>query len=129
MDKNCNCFRLVGDLSGKVTIILPLILEGQAEIVTQDISFYMESAMEKTANGAPRVRSLLCEAKIGKIDITNHNGGLAGIAVNTFKVGQSTRLCNKKRAIDHNRLPSPTNCARYSKPKFATEQGRLLMLS
>uniref|UniRef100_A0A914X0K4 BPI2 domain-containing protein n=1 Tax=Plectus sambesii TaxID=2011161 RepID=A0A914X0K4_9BILA len=98
---------LAGDLGGKVNIILPLVLEGQAEIVAEGISFYMESALEKTVNGAPKVRSLSCEAKIGKIDITNHNGGLAGIAVNTFKIAISdqlrpvlqTLICNRARGF------------------------------
>ncbi|KHN86010.1 Lipopolysaccharide-binding protein [Toxocara canis] len=77
--------RLIGDLSGEVNIVVPLKLEGQAEIQTEGVDFRLESALEKSPSGSARVRTISCRTSIKAVRIDNHNGGLAGIALNLFK--------------------------------------------
>jgi hypothetical protein len=74
-------------VSSQLNILVPLVLEGQVEILAEDISFHLDSALEQSATGGPQIIARSCRTTIGRMQIINHNGGFVGIAVNMFQVG------------------------------------------
>ncbi|CAB3409618.1 unnamed protein product [Caenorhabditis bovis] len=90
---------LLGDLSGSVNIVVPLNLTGQVEILAQGLTFHLESSIEKGINGSARVSSLSCTATIRDVQVTNHNGGLFGLAVSVFKQGVSDNVRHMLQGI------------------------------
>ncbi|MCP9265592.1 LBP/BPI/CETP family domain-containing protein [Dirofilaria immitis] len=62
--KNLN-MGLIGSLSGEVNILLPLKLEGEAEVLAYGVNFQLESALERSKSGSARqgiseqIRSLI----------------------------------------------------------------------
>lgn len=93
---------MIGDLSGEVNIVVPLMLEGQVEVLAEGVDFRLESALERSPSGSARVVTISCRTSIKALFIDNHNGGLAGIALNLFKVGAKsfrTDVCDAHLAI------------------------------
>ncbi|KAK6049156.1 hypothetical protein COOONC_13339 [Cooperia oncophora] len=76
----------IGDLSGAVNIVVPFNLTGQAEVQAEGLSVQLDSAIERAANGSAHISSIACHSTIRAVDVTNHNGGLFGLAVTVFKV-------------------------------------------
>uniref|UniRef100_A0A0N5AN03 BPI2 domain-containing protein n=1 Tax=Syphacia muris TaxID=451379 RepID=A0A0N5AN03_9BILA len=83
---------ILGDLSGVVDIVVPLNLEGMAEIQADGIDFYLESALERSDTGAGHLSTISCKTYIRQVTVENHNGGLAGIALNLFKIAISEHI-------------------------------------
>lgn len=79
-------FRLIGSLSGEVNILVPMKLEGEAEVLAYGVNFQLESALERSETGAARVSTIFCRATIQLMNIEIYNGGMTGIALNLFKV-------------------------------------------
>lgn len=65
---------------------MPLDLEGMAEIQADGIDFRLESALERSPSGVGHISAVSCRTNIRQVLVENHNGGLAGIALNLFKV-------------------------------------------
>ncbi|VDO29020.1 unnamed protein product [Heligmosomoides polygyrus] len=82
----------IGDLSGAVNIVVPFNLTGQAEVQAEGLSVQLESSVERAPNGSARVSTISCHATIRAVDVTNHNGGLFGLAVTVFKQGVSDNV-------------------------------------
>ncbi|VDK62841.1 unnamed protein product, partial [Anisakis simplex] len=85
-------FRFLGDLSGELRILLPLALEGQAEVQAQGVDFRLESALERWTNGSAHLRTISCQTTIKALDVENYNGGLTGVALNIFKTATSNLI-------------------------------------
>ncbi|VDN17093.1 unnamed protein product [Gongylonema pulchrum] len=83
--KNLN-MGLIGDLSGEINIVVPVKLEGEAEVLARGVNFHLESALERSQTGAARVTTISCRTTIQTINIEIYNGGIAGLALNLFKV-------------------------------------------
>uniref|UniRef100_A0A8R1HX55 Lipid-binding serum glycoprotein C-terminal domain-containing protein n=1 Tax=Caenorhabditis japonica TaxID=281687 RepID=A0A8R1HX55_CAEJA len=131
-------FRLLGDLSGAVNIVVPLNLTGQVEILAQGLTFHLESSIEKGKNGSAKVTSLSCLATIRDVTVTNHNGGLFGLAVSVFKQGVSDNvrhmlqgiICKKVRKyIDEDANEKLAEAQTTSKLGDALESNALKMIS
>uniref|UniRef100_A0A1I7XSF2 BPI2 domain-containing protein n=1 Tax=Heterorhabditis bacteriophora TaxID=37862 RepID=A0A1I7XSF2_HETBA len=84
--------RFIGDLSGSVNIVVPFNLTGQAEVLAEGLTFHLDSSMERSASGSAHLTSLSCHTSIKSVDVTNHNGGLFGLAVSVFKQGVSDNV-------------------------------------
>lgn len=89
--KNLN-IGLIGDLSGEISIVVPVKLEGEAEVLARGVNFHLESALERSETGAARVTTLSCRTTIQLINIEIYNGGAAGLALNLFKQGISEHI-------------------------------------
>ncbi|EFP03823.1 hypothetical protein CRE_28767 [Caenorhabditis remanei] len=129
---------LLGDLSGSVNIVVPLNLTGQVEILAQGLTFHLESSIEKGINGSAKVTSLSCLATIRDVTVTNHNGGLFGLAVSVFKQGVSDNvrhmlqsiICKKVRKyIDEDANEKLAEAQTSSKLGDALETNALKMIS
>ncbi|CAD6191287.1 unnamed protein product [Caenorhabditis auriculariae] len=83
---------LIGDLSGSVNIVVPFNLTGQVEILANGITFHLENSILKGEHGAGKTTSLACTTTIREVVVTNHNGGLFGLAVSVFKQGVSDNV-------------------------------------
>ncbi|WKY05565.1 hypothetical protein Q1695_006066 [Nippostrongylus brasiliensis] len=82
----------IGDLSGAVDIVVPFNLTGQAEVQAEGLSVQLESAIERGINGSAHIVTISCHSTIRAVDVTNHNGGLFGLAVTVFKQGVSDNV-------------------------------------
>uniref|UniRef100_A0A5S6PIR7 LBP / BPI / CETP family, C-terminal domain containing protein n=1 Tax=Brugia malayi TaxID=6279 RepID=A0A5S6PIR7_BRUMA len=82
--KNLN-IGLIGSLSGEVNILVPMKLEGEAEVLAYGVNFQLESALERSETGRARVSIIFCRTTIQLMNIEIHNGGMTGIALNLFK--------------------------------------------
>ncbi|CAI5447914.1 unnamed protein product [Caenorhabditis angaria] len=129
---------LIGDLSGMVNIVVPLNLTGQVEILAQGLTFHLESSIEKGNNGSAKVTSLSCQATIRDVTVTNHNGGLFGLAVSVFKQGVSDNvrhmlqgiICKKVRKyIDEDANEKLAEAQTTSRLGDALETNALKMIS
>ncbi|KAK0424009.1 hypothetical protein QR680_008453 [Steinernema hermaphroditum] len=76
---------LIGDLSGNVNILVPLDLEGKAEVLAEGLNFHLNSSIGRNENGSAVIKPLACTATIRTVDVMNHNGGIFGLALNVFK--------------------------------------------
>ncbi|VDL76570.1 unnamed protein product [Nippostrongylus brasiliensis] len=85
-------FSFIGDLSGAVDIVVPFNLTGQAEVQAEGLSVQLESAIERGINGSAHIVTISCHSTIRAVDVTNHNGGLFGLAVTVFKQGVSDNV-------------------------------------
>lgn len=79
-------FRMIGDLSGELNIFVPLQLEGQVEVQTKGVYFFLQSAIKRSVSGAAHLMPKSCRTFIKMVHIESRSGGLAGIALNIFKV-------------------------------------------
>ncbi|KJH49704.1 LBP / BPI / CETP family protein [Dictyocaulus viviparus] len=82
----------IGDLSGAVDIVVPFNLSGQAEVHAQGLSVQLDSAIGSGMNGSAHVKTISCHSTIRAVDVTNHNGGLFGLAVTVFKQSVSDNV-------------------------------------
>lgn len=73
-------------MGGSINIIMPLDLQGELEVQAEEVDVIVDSALEKTSEGLPRVRLIECTSRIGKIHVINHNGGPAAAGFNIFQV-------------------------------------------
>ncbi|VIO87539.1 LBP / BPI / CETP family, C-terminal domain containing protein [Brugia malayi] len=89
--KNLN-IGLIGSLSGEVNILVPMKLEGEAEVLAYGVNFQLESALERSETGRARVSIIFCRTTIQLMNIEIHNGGMTGIALNLFKQGISEQI-------------------------------------
>ncbi|CAG9535223.1 unnamed protein product [Cercopithifilaria johnstoni] len=89
--KNLN-MGLIGSLSGEVNILVPMKLEGEAEILAYGVNFQLESALERSETGAAQVSTVSCRTNIQLMNIEIYNGGMTGIALNLFKQGISEQI-------------------------------------
>ncbi|VDN81587.1 unnamed protein product [Brugia pahangi] len=89
--KNLN-IGLIGSLSGEVNILVPMKLEGEAEVLAYGVNFQLESALERSEIGRARVSIIFCRTTIQLMNIEIHNGGMTGIALNLFKQGISEQI-------------------------------------
>ncbi|VDM12604.1 unnamed protein product [Wuchereria bancrofti] len=83
---------LIGSLSGEVNILVPMKLEGEAEVLAYGVNFQLESALERSETGTARVSIIFCRTNIQLMNIEIHNGGMTGIALNLFKQGISEQI-------------------------------------
>lgn len=61
INKNTFFFSMIGDLSGEVNIVVPLMLEGQVEVLAEGVDFRLESALERSPSGSARVVTISCQ--------------------------------------------------------------------
>ncbi|EFO28018.1 hypothetical protein LOAG_00461 [Loa loa] len=71
---------LIGSLSGEVNILLPMKLEGEAEILAYGVNFQLESALEQSETGAARVSTIFCRTTIQLMNIEIYNGGSSKVS-------------------------------------------------
>ncbi|VBB35090.1 unnamed protein product, partial [Acanthocheilonema viteae] len=71
--KNLN-MGLIGSLSGEVNILVPMKLEGEAEVLAYGVNFQLESALERSETGAARVSTIFCRTTIQLMNIEIYNG-------------------------------------------------------
>ncbi|VDK81287.1 unnamed protein product [Onchocerca ochengi] len=96
--KNLN-MGLIGNLSGEINILLPIKLEGQAEVLAYGVNFHLESALERSKTGAARVSTIFCRTVIQIMNIEVYNGGMTGLALNIFKQGISEQIRSLIQAL------------------------------
>ncbi|VDK81960.1 unnamed protein product [Litomosoides sigmodontis] len=72
--KNLN-IGLIGSLSGEVNILVPMKLEGEAEVLAYGVNLQLQSALERSETGAARLSTIFCRTTIQLMNIEIYNGG------------------------------------------------------